>query len=286
MINMVMQMLLIGLLSSTFSFSQQSFDMNNYYAWSIIPYDSVERSPQQRIEMLKELGFTKYAYDWRDKHLRALPSEIEIARENNIEIMAVWLWIDALTDSANGLRDMNEKLFSILEQSELKTKIWIGFDPNFFENLSDEEAVKKGSKIIGWLSDRAEKLGCTVALYTDGAWFGNPLNQIKIIKTLPNKDIGIVYSFHHAHHQLEEYPNFIKEIMPYLVAVNLNGMRDEGPEILPIGQGNLEGAMLEVLEQNKYKGSYGILCHMETEDAKVVLQNNLIGLKELLKKPK
>ncbi len=256
-------------------------DMNNYYAWCIVPFDSVQRSPQQRVEMLTGLGFTKYAYDWREKHLAEFPSEIKIARKNNVEIMAVWMWIDALNDRVGKLHLLNEKLLKMVEESKLKTQIWLGFHANYFENLSDEEAVAKGSEIIGYLSDRASQIGCKVALYNHGDWIGDLRNQVKVIEALPNKNIGIIYNFHHAHAQLDEYEELINVAFPYLWSVNLNGMRKEGPQILTIGQGDREVKMLDYLTEKGFNGPYGILCHVETEDAKVVLQRNIDGLKKL-----
>lgn len=47
----------------------EKLDMKNYFAWCIVPFDNQNRTPEQRIEMLKRLGFTSYAYDWREKHL-------------------------------------------------------------------------------------------------------------------------------------------------------------------------------------------------------------------------
>ena len=68
--------------------------MDNLYAWCIVPFDSKERSPEERIQMLSDLGINKYAYDWREKHLPEMADEWQLAQENDIEVMAVWMWID------------------------------------------------------------------------------------------------------------------------------------------------------------------------------------------------
>ena len=38
--------------------------MDNLVAWCIVPFDAKNRGPAERVEMLKNLGFKKYAYDW------------------------------------------------------------------------------------------------------------------------------------------------------------------------------------------------------------------------------
>ena len=96
------------------------------------------------------------------------------------------------------------------------------------------------------------------------------------------KDIGIVYNFHHAHTQVKEFPALLSKMLPYLNTVNLNGMKIEGPKIMTLGEGDEELGMLKTLKESGYKGALGIICHIETEDAKVVLERNLNGLKKLL----
>lgn len=256
-------------------------NINTIYAWCIVPYDSLERSPEERIEMLKRLGIKKYAYDWRKEHLTSMTTELSLAEKNGIDVIAVWLWIDGNSDSINGLNGSNEKVFDIVEEVGYKGQIWVGINANFFENLSDYAAVEKGAEMIAFLSKKANALDCKIALYNHGDWFGEPKNQIKIIDALPNEDLGIVYNFHHAHNQIEAFPEMVSMMMPYLWAVNLNGLRKEGPKILTIGEGDYEKDMIDVLLKNGYKGDFGILGHVEDADVETILKANLNGLKKV-----
>ena len=36
-------------------------------AWCIVPFDSQNRSPAERAEMLQRIGLKRVAYDWRQK---------------------------------------------------------------------------------------------------------------------------------------------------------------------------------------------------------------------------
>ncbi|MBM1106888.1 hypothetical protein JQC67_12120 [Aurantibacter crassamenti] len=255
-------------------------DTDKIYAWCIVPYDSLKRSPKQRIEMLKELGIGKYAYDWRDEHLPQMAEELQLAKKNNVDIISVWLWIDNNSNTIEKLSDSNEKLFDVVKEVGYKGQFWVSFNANFFEGLSDAEAVEKGAKMIAFLSKKAAALNCKVALYNHGDWFGEPENQIKIIKALPNEDLGLIYNFHHAHHQIDSFPNLVNTMLPYLWSVNLNGLRKGGPKILTIGDGDYEMKMIDQLIENGYKGDFGILGHVEIADVKEVLSANLEGLKK------
>jgi hypothetical protein len=57
-------------------------DMDNCYAWCIVPFDNQDRNPIARIDMLKELGFKAYAYDWRERHLPEMISYISLEAED------------------------------------------------------------------------------------------------------------------------------------------------------------------------------------------------------------
>ena len=255
-----------------------SIQRADIFAWCIVPFDSLERSPEERIEMLKRLDINKYAYDWRAKHLPDMAKELRLAKQNGIEVIAVWMWIDEQWDAVGDLNDSNEKVFEVVEEVGYNGQVWVSFHANFFNGLSDREAVEKGAKMIAYLSEKANALGCKIALYNHGDWFGEPENQIKIIEALPNKDLGLVYNFHHAHQQIDAFPELVNMMMPHLWYVNLNGLRKEGPKILTIGKGNHEMEMIDLLIEKGYKGDFGVLGHVEEADVEVILQANLEGL--------
>src|SRR5580704_2271075 len=70
--------------------STKIFDRDNLVAWCIVPFDAKKRTPSERVEMLKKLGFTKFAYDWRAEHLPTFDEEVRLLKKANIELTAVW----------------------------------------------------------------------------------------------------------------------------------------------------------------------------------------------------
>lgn len=260
----------------------EQLNMQNFYAWCIVPFDNQNRTPEQRIEMLEDLGFVSYAYDWREKHLPEMVTELKLAKENGIEVNAVWMWIDK-NDSIGNLSVNNEKVFSSIKDAGLKTQIWMSFPEDYFETLTDTESLERAGNMIAYLSKRANEIGCNLALYNHGGWFGNPENLVKIIQSLSEHEIGIIFNFHHAHNLLGNFDALVKNMKPYLWAVNLNGMNPAGPKILTIGEGTEEAEMIEILVENGFNGPFGILGHREDADVEKVLQANLDGLKSILK---
>ncbi|GAH59456.1 unnamed protein product [marine sediment metagenome] len=157
----------------------------------------------------------------------------------------------------------------------------MSFNNNYFEGLSQEKSVQKGAAMVDYISLYAKSIGCDVALYNHSGWFGNPYNQIEIIKLLPQHNLQVVYNFHHSHKYIDDFSQLARDISPYLTAVNLNGVSDGGPKIMTIGEGENEKLMIEILLENGYKGPWGILGHVEDKDVKNVLERNLLGLESL-----
>jgi sugar phosphate isomerase/epimerase len=276
------QLLLAILLVMIFSCNkvENPFRTENLIPWSIVAFDKLERTPSERVAMIKKLGFRQYAFGGRKKHMETMVTELNIARAEGIKISAVWLYINN-KDTLRNLKRTNEMVFESLKATGVSTQIWIGIDAEFFEGLTQQQSLNKALDMISFLSKKAQKVNCKIALYNHGGWFGESENQLEIIKRLPQYNIGIIYNFHHAHKQLENYRSIIQKIHPFLWCVNLNGMKKGGPKIIPIGEGNLEKEMLHLLVKLGYKGPFGVLGHVKNEDVARTLKKNLKGLEAL-----
>src|SRR5688500_8120471 len=66
------------------------FDRPNLVAWCIVPFDAKRRGPEERAQMLKRLGFTRFAYDWRAEHLPTFDAELDALKKHGISLEAFW----------------------------------------------------------------------------------------------------------------------------------------------------------------------------------------------------
>lgn len=258
---------------------EYSFEVNEVSPWCILEFDSLDRTPKERIAMLNEMGFTKYGFNKGKGDLSTMKEEFKLARENDIEITSIFLWLNSKRDSIGKLSPSNHELLSNLKEVEYKPTIWVSFSDNFFEELNQEESFELSIEMIKFIKVRADEVGCKLALYNHRGWFGNPHHQIEILKRLNEESLTMVYNFHHAHEYVDEFPEIVKKMKPYLSYVNLNGVKKEGPEILPIGKGDYEYEMIKNLLDEGYNGPWGILGHIKTEDVQKVLNRNIEGLK-------
>src|SRR5947209_366279 len=176
------------------------FAQDNLVAWCIVPFDAKKRGPAERVEMLQKLGFKKYAYDWRAEHLPSFDQEVALLKNAKIELTAVWF-------PAN-LGDDAKKLLGVIKKHEIKTQLWSTMgEPAGADKAAKVESAAKALKPI---VEEAAKLGCTVALYNHGGWFGEPENQVAIIEALKLKNVGIVYNQHHGHDHFDKFPELLK----------------------------------------------------------------------------
>ena len=178
LIGLYISLLLLICIGSCTNKKESLIKVDEVYPWCIVDFDSLDRSPEERIAMLKEMGFMKYGYEGSERHLAEMKEELKQ---------------DSLT---------------------------------------------------------------------------------------------IVYNFHHAHDYLDEFPEIVKKIKPYLSGVNLNGMEKDGAKILAIGEGDFEYEMIKLLLEEGYNGPWGILGHIKTEDVQKVLKRNIDGLNVLNSKYK
>lgn len=266
--------------SKTTSAGGPLFARNNLVAWCVIPFDSKKRSSAERAAMLKDMGFTQFVYDWRAPDLPNMETELATLKKNGVRLKGVWFYDDA--KSGKYADSLNEFILNTLVKTRTATELWVTFPRPFFEGLSDQDKVTKAAKAIRYIHKRAAASGSTIALYNHGDWFGEPENEIKIIKASKLKDVKIVYNFHHAHERMDQFAELVKLMLPYLSTVNLNGMKLEGPQILSVGEGDREAGLMQILKDSGFTGAIGIIGHTEDEDVQVALQRNIDGLKKIL----
>jgi putative heme-binding domain-containing protein len=228
--------------------------------------------------MLERLGFTRFAYDYRAEHVPTFDAEIDALKKHHIELTA-WWFPQTLNAEARQILD-------VLQRHNTKTQLWVTGGGQLTKTADEQAArVRSEAARIRAIADEATKIGCRVALYNHGGWFGEPENQLAIIDELKLPNVGIVYNLHHGHEHLDRFPELLRKMLPHLWCINLNGMvRDgeaQGRKILPLGQGDLDLQLLKAVVASGYRGPIGILGHTQ-DDAEQRLQDNLDGLKWLV----
>ena len=268
---MSIRLLLVAWLGFVALGQTDSFEKNKLVAWCIVPFDAKKRSPAERVEMLKQLGLKRVAYDWRAKHVAEFEEEILQYKKNDIEFFAFW--------------STHPEAFRLFKKHNIRPQIWRTAPSPI--NAEQQTKIDVAVQSLLPLVEQTRKLGCKLGLYNHGGWGGEPRNLVAVCQSLRKHHkadhVGIVYNLHHGHDRIADFEQSIKLMKPYLLCLNLNGMNDGAkPKILPLGQGQHDAKLIQIIRKSGYLGPIGILDHRSDTDAKVALEQNLNGLKKIM----
>jgi len=263
------------------------FARSNLVAWCIVPFDTKKRGPEERGQMLEQLGLKKLAYDWRAEHIPTFDEEVAAMKRHGVEMMA-WWFPGALNAEAWAILDC-------IKRNNIHPQLWVmleggphlrldkAFEPTPEAQTAHVERMVAAAKPI---AAEAAKLGCQVALYNHGGWFSVPENQIQIIERLKRDgvtNVGMVYTQHHGHGEIGRFEELFPKMKPHLLAITLNGMIKDGDlkghelGTAPLGQGDQDLRLLRIIKNSGWRGPVGIILEVMA-DAEARLQDNLDGL--------
>ena len=250
------------------------FARENLVAWCIVPFDAKKRGPEERAAMLENMGIRRLAYDYRAEHIPTFDAELDALARHHIELTA-WWFPTVLNDEAKLILD-------VIARHGVHPQLWVmgGGEP-VKDDAEQRARVEAEAARLRPIAEAAAKIGCQLALYNHGGWFGEPENQIAIIEKLAMPNVGIVYNLHHGHEHLDRFPALLAKMKPHLLALNLNGMTRDGEstgrKIMPLGQGDLDLELLRTIRASGWHGPVGLLNHTD-EDAEARLLDNRDGL--------
>ncbi|HEY3897000.1 MAG TPA: hypothetical protein VGM54_00200 [Chthoniobacter sp.] len=250
------------------------FARSNIAAWCIVPYDAKHRGPEERAQMLQDLGLTKLAYDWRTQHIPTFDAEVEAMKHHGIEITAWWY------------PSPNQAILDVIKRHDIHPQLWVcGRGAKDAFPSTGEQRIEDEANRIRPIAVAAAALGCKVGLYNHREpWFEDQDNQIALIERLKREglmNVGIVFNFHHWHGVLADFPALFKRMQPYLLAVNLNGMRADTTSyggVRFVGTGDSELTMMRTVEESGWRGPVGIINEHNDLDAAEALTRNLAGI--------
>jgi len=282
------------------------FARDNLFAWCIVPFDGKKRGPEARAAMLERLGIHLFAYDYRAEHIPTFDAELAALKRHHIRLIA-WWFPTTLNAEARHILD-------VLKRHRVHTQLWVtGSGGPVHSDAQRQRRIDAEAARIRPIAQAAAAIGCTVALYNHGGWFGKPENQLAIIRRLRLPNVGIVYNLHHGHADIDRFPELLRAIKPHLLAISLNGMNRlgeslakkhrskngagglpspietavrsnavTGSTILPIGAGQYDRPLLRAILESGWRGPVGILNHTDY-DAESRLRDNLDGLAWIVK---
>jgi sugar phosphate isomerase/epimerase len=258
---------------------------DNLVAWCVVPFDANHRGPEARAQMLHELGFKHFAYDWREKDIPTFDAEIEALQKYGIDLFAWWFPFDADDPIA-------KQTLETFRRHKVHPQLWVmqsqnkAAGTNHTKEMTREEQtqrVNREADRIRALVRLAAPYGSKIELYNHNGWYGLIENELAILarlKELGVTDVGMVYNLSHAHDEdhddTVDFQPLWRRMQSHVVAVNITGM---GPidQIIYPSQGAHELEMMRTIEQSGWEGPIGLIAE-KGGDARVTLGNYLRGL--------
>ena len=248
--------------------ARELFRHDNLVAWCIVPFDSKQRGPEERAEMLEKLGFKHFAYDWRGNHVPTFEQEWAALEKHGVGLDAFW-----------GLPPGFPESLEPITKRGFRPSFWLM--ANAPADLDQAGKVKQAADALRPTAEAAAQAGCSVALYNHGGWGGEPENMVAVCEALNLPNVGIVYNQHHGHSHLPRFKGALAKMLPHLKFLNMNGMTPDGDakgkKILVLGQGDLDVELARTICESGYRGPIGILNHTG-HDAEARLRDNVEGL--------
>jgi sugar phosphate isomerase/epimerase len=287
--NIIPQLIILPLLAAApvRAADYQLFGHTNLAAWCIVPFDAKHRGPEERAQMLERLGIKKLAYDWRTEHIPTFDSEVAAMKRHGVELTAWWF--------PGELNAEARAILACIERNDIQPQLWACMEsgPHLrwdqaLESTPTAQAahVERVAAAVKPIAAEAAKLRCKVALYNHGGWFGVPENQIQIIQSLKHDgvdNVGMVYTQHHGHGEIDRFAEVFPRMKPHLLAITLNGMIKDGDlrghelGTAPLGQGEQDLRLLRIIKESGWNGPVGIILEV-VADAESRLRDNLDGL--------
>lgn len=255
---------------------------NAFFAYCIDTHDSMKRSLEEQARMLKELGYDGVGHLWLDhveERLKTLDAE-------GLRLFQITIQVNIASEDAPYDLRLKEVL-PLLHGREVQLCLLMGgMKP------SDLQGDDRGVAIVRELAGLGEASGTQILLYPHANdWLETVDDAIRIAKKVNLPNVGIMFNLCHwlKEDKEEQLGDLLKEAMPWLRAVSINGAdtareirEGTGNWLQPLDSGSFDvGALLEKLAQLNYTGPVGLQCWGIEGDAKEHLSRSMAAWKKM-----
>lgn len=271
-----------------------------------LPFSSLGQGPTRA--GLKDYPFFPFCIDWHDAQKRSFAEQASMLKELGYEGVG-HIWLDQVEERIKTLDDAGLKLFQITMTVTLAADK-PAYDARFKDVLalvkgrstqfclliggakpSDPAADPRGVATLREMSDLARDSGAQLLLYPHvGDWIERIEDSVRVAQKVDRPNVGSMFNLCHwlRVDQQREYAPLLKQAMPRLWAVSINGaaLRDDQPGweryIQPLDKGDFDvGRLLKTLKELGYRGPIGLQCYGIGGDAREHLARSMAAWRKL-----
>ena len=201
------------------------FAFDNGTGGSKVPFD-------QQAKMLKGLGYDGIAYGGTQR----IPEMLAALDDQGLKMLSIYVGVNV--SAKRGQPPYPPGLKTAIEQLKGRdTQIWLFIKGGKSASANrDDQAVA----VLREVADMADRSGLRVAIYPHVGFYAERVeNALRLIKKADRKNLGLCFNLCHFL-KLDNEKNLdarLKEAMPHLLAVNINGT--DGGQTNAMGWGRL-----------------------------------------------
>ncbi|MFK7849756.1 MAG: ThuA domain-containing protein [Akkermansiaceae bacterium] len=129
----------------------------------------------------------------------------------------------------------------------------------------EKDLDDKAVAILNQIADLAEPHGVEIAIYPHTGDYTETLEQgIRIARKVNRpQQVGVIFNLYHWMNvkPVRDLRTILKEALPWLKMVNLNGSAKDKAQVLPLNQGDFDiENLLSILRDLDYRGPIGLMC--------------------------
>lgn len=226
-------------------------------------------APEVQAKMLKELGYAGIGYTGA----KGIPEMLKALDQHGLKMFSIYIRSDIGPDGPSYNPHLKEAVRALKGRDTIIWLTVIGRAAN-----AQQQAVQ----VVTEVAELAEQSGLRVALYPHvGFYVARVEDAVRIAKKVDRKNVGA--SFNLCHYlKLDDEKNIeqrLKEAIPYLFAVSINGADQQGNwdrliQTLDRGEFDVYN-FLSKLKELGYTGPIGLQCYNIKGDIRQNLKRSM-----------
>lgn len=253
-----------------------------FFPFCIDWHDAKKRNFEQQAVMLKELGYPGVGHIWLDK----VEERIKTLDAAGLKLFQITMVVDVAPGKTPYDAARFKEVCALIKGRHVQFCLLLnGAKP------SDPAIDPRAVEILRAMSDEAKDSGAQLLLYPhQGSWVERIEDSTRVADQVNRPNVGVMFNLCHwlRVDKSRDYEPLLKQAMPRLWAVSLNGADDFdekpgwGRYIQPLDQGSFDvGKFLKTLKRLGYKGPIGLQCYGIGGDTREHLARSLAAWQTL-----
>ena len=255
---------------------------NELFPFCIDWHDAKKRGIEEQAVMLKELGYPGVGHIWLDK----VEERLKTLDAAGLRLYQITMVVDLTPGKAPYDAKRFKEVCAAIKGRNVQFDLLVNgrkpSDPAF-----DDQAVA----VLRTMSDQAKDSGAQLLLYPhQGSWIERIEDSIRVADKVDRPNVGVMFNLCHwlRVDKSRDYKPLLKQAMPRLWAVSLNGADELDPKpgwerfIQPLDKGNFDMAtFLRTLRELGYTGPVGLQCYGIGGDVREHLARSMEAWKKM-----